>query len=156
MKRLYFKKEEKVIRQVQGYIEIPDEYTQVYDDIMPLLDKFSSTEIKILLILSKRANEDNGIYITNHVYEEIVKDFQKKFTRRYFYMCIEKLTNEKMLVKLSKSSYHVNPLYIWRNEQKKRDELVEEIYNGNQFSNYKIVEEKILIEEPKEFYNKIE
>ena len=149
MKRFYFKTQEKVITEKQGYVEFEENYTQLYDNVLSLtLQLKSLLDIQILLFLSKNSNKYNVFNINALLFEQIKKSLNKDFTERTFYNSIKNLIDAKLVVKMTKGQYQINPIAIWRESQKERDEIIGAIIEGKEYPNYKITSESSYVEEP--------
>jgi len=143
MSRFYFKTEEIVTTQKKGYIEIEDNYTQLYDNVLDLTKKLSSLlDMQIFLYLSKNSNKLN-VFNTNKLLQtQIQEDIGKEFNEQTFYKCIDRLCHSKLVVKLAKGQYQLNPLTVWRESQVDRKTLIDAIIEGKQIESFNIVEEE--------------
>lgn len=148
MKRFYFKTQEKIITEKQGYVEFEENYTQIYDNVLTLTQHLNSLlDIQILLYLSKNSNKHNVFTTNEYLHNSIQKELNKTFTKQTFYNSIKTLANAKLIVKLTKGQYQINPLTIWRESQKERDEIIGAIIEGKEYPNYKILSERTYTEE---------
>lgn len=154
MSRYYFKTEEKIVKQKQGYVEIEDNYTQIYDNVLALTLKLNSLlDIQILLYLSKNCNHKNVFNANTMLHSRIQKELDKKFSEKTFYSSLKALTDAKLIVKLTKGQYQINPLAVWRESQKDRAEIINAILEGKEHENYKILSESTTVEEPLTTYS---
>lgn len=153
MSRYYFKTEEKITKQKQGYVEVEDNYTQIYDNVLSLTLKLNSLlDIQILLYLSKNCNQQNVFNANSLMYHRIQKELNKIFTERTFYNSLKTLSDAKLIVKLTKGQYQINPLAVWRESQKDRADIINAILEGKEHDNYKILSESTTVEEPTTTY----
>ena len=153
MSRYYFKTEEKITKQKQGYVEVEDNYTQIYDNVLSLTLKLNSLlDIQILLYLSKNCNQQNVFNANSLMHQRIQRELDKTFTERTFYNSLKTLSDAKLIVKLTKGQYQINPLAIWRESQKDRAEIINAILEGKEHDSYKILCESTTVEEPTTTY----
>lgn len=149
MSRYYFKTEEKITKQKQGYVEIEDNYTQIYDNVLNLTLKLNSLlDIQILLYLTKNCNKQNVFNANALMYQKLQNELNKTFTERTFYNSLKTLSEAKLIIKLTKGQYQINPFAVWRESQKDRADVINAILEGKEHENYKIISESTIIEEP--------
>lgn len=153
MSRYYFKTEEKITKQKQGYVEVEDNYTQIYDNVLSLTLKLNSLlDIQILLYLSKNCNQQNVFNANSLMHQRIQRELDKTFTERTFYNSLKTLSDAKLIVKLTKGQYQINPFTVWRESQKDRSEIINAILEGKEHDSYKILSESTTVEEPTTTY----
>lgn len=146
MSRYYYNTEETVTTKKKGYIEIEDNYTQVYDNVLDLTKKLSSLlDMQIFLYLAKNSNKHNVFNTSKTLQTDIKKDLEKEFNEATFYKCIERLVNAKLLIKLTKGQYQLNPLTVWRESQVDRRKIIDAIIDGKQLDSFEIVEEEKVV-----------
>jgi hypothetical protein len=139
MSRFYFNTEEKTITQKKGYVEVEDNYTQIYDNVLNLTTKLSSLlDLQILLYLSKNVNKHNVFNTNQLLHDNIQKTLNRTFTKMTFYNSLESLVKSKLIVKLTRGQYQINPLAIWRESQSLRAEIINAIIEGKEHPNYVI------------------
>lgn len=132
MKRYYFETEETKVTKKKGYIEIEENYTQVYDNLLKLTFNMKSiTEIQLLFYLCTHSN-DQGIFNNNQLLlENFNKESPSTISRPTFYTALQNLCNNKIIIKLTKGQYQLNPLVIWRDSLSNREEHIIEILESD-------------------------
>lgn len=141
VKRYYFQTEETVTTTRKGWLEIEEEFVQVYDCIIavsPFLKNGASYQL--LLWLGVNMNAMNTI----HIGEKILDDFNKhlrshcdecEISRSTFFRAVDELTKAKVLTKVARAFYYLNPHFFWKGTQKARIEfLQEEMKDGRTIS----------------------
>lgn len=147
MKRIYFNKEETKVTKIKGYVEIDDEYIQIYKSMFSLTGKLKSiTDFQLLLFLAQQSNESNLFYSNDWLYNQfnkvIEKDFNTTITKMTFQRCLLNLVNAKIVIKLSRGQYQLNPFVIWKNTLAEREEHLTEIMESDSIKPHYILENK--------------
>lgn len=146
MKRLYFQTEEVITKTKKGYVEIEDSYTQVYDNLLSLSFKMKgATDTSLMFFLFKQSTKV-GVFSTNqHLYDQFCTDSVKAgklaVTRQAFNNSVRHLSDLKIIVRLSKGHYQLNPFLIWKDSSKEREYHIEQIMKSDNDNHYKVIEE---------------
>ena len=132
MKRIYFNKEETKITKIKGYVEVDDEYIQIYKSMFSLTGKLKSiTDFQLILFLAQSSNDSNLFYSNDWLFNKFNKILETEFkitiTRMTFQRCLLNLVNAKIVIKLSRSQYQLNPFVIWKDSLTEREEHITEI-----------------------------
>jgi hypothetical protein len=139
IKRFWWEKEEVTTstRKVKGYIEVENDYSQIYHNIFKyscnIDDKWA---LRYLLWLLPQANKNGNIphsdYILNAFIKELSNNGVKKTPslgtlRNSFTL----LVKHNILIKYSYNNYQLNPAIIWGEEIKDRIAMIEELKKGD-------------------------
>jgi len=129
---MYFETKQVVTTRTKGYIEYETNFTQLYHSFQKVATKFKSvSEVCILLHYCREAN-NKGVITTNE------KDYDKficehiqmggnPINRINFSKAIRNMSDNKVLIKLSRGVYQLNPLLIWNDSVESRKEIIEDI-----------------------------
>ena len=131
-RRYYFEKEETVTKRVKGYVEIEDSYTQIYDNLSKVLPKLTSIVDVQFLFYACTISGTKGSFISderlhNNFNEHLRTNGGEHISRYTLTKTIQHLLNNQIVVKLSKGSYQLNPLLIWRDKISERVETIDTI-----------------------------
>jgi hypothetical protein len=129
-KRLYYEKEETVVKKTTGYIEVDLDFIQVFRDILESvmhLNTLAST--KILFYIMTQTTERTGLFsTTQNSYDDYSKwCIKRKFTPFSiitYRNSIKELFDCGIILKVSKGNYRMNPMYIWGDKIENRNNLV--------------------------------
>lgn len=124
-------------QEIKDYFKV-DDYTQVYDNMIFLSKNLTATEIRLCLLFTKLSSEQNVFNTNDLFFKKCKKELSLEFSKVTFYSAINKLEKEKILVKLQKGQYQVNPLLLWRASQVSKKELLENIIADRQLDNFNI------------------
>lgn len=130
MKRLYYETEtETRTVKKKGYIEVDDQYTQIYDSLSRLTFKMKSlTEVQLMFFFCINSN-DHGIFSSN---ERSYLDFIRytkanqgaEISKVTFFNSIKNLADNKIFIKLNRGQYQLNPFLIWRDSLNERTDAI--------------------------------
>jgi hypothetical protein len=149
-KRYFFQTEETVTTTRKGYIEIDEEFVQVYDCITrvsPFIKMGASYQL--LLWLGTTMNPMNGITIAKKTFNDFNKHLKTdcencEISARTFTRAVEELRKAGILTKAARSLYYINPHFFWKGTKNARiNFLTEETKDGG------IVSYNPQIEDPK-------
>lgn len=157
MKRIYFNTKEIITRERKGYIEVEDNYTQIYDNLFNLSLKMKSpTDFSLLLFACKKANK-TGMFITDEsFYKSYIKESKNNITRQTFTNSIKNLNLAKIFIKISRGSYQLNPILIWKDSVSNRENIIKDLYDDSSLKDYTLLESTETVEEPKITYSLLE
>lgn len=132
MKRIYFDKREVKVTQTKGYFELDEDYTQIYNSLFRLTGKMKSkVDFQLFTYLCSTASSNGMIYTNQGFYEKFnllnMQNGAESITRTTFQNSIKNLTDGKILIKVGKGEYQLNPFYIWKDTIQKRKEVTTEI-----------------------------
>ena len=146
-KRVYFETEDTIIKRKKGWFEIELDYTQIYNNIAPLIVKLKDKwAIKYLFWIIPQSNEENMLPHS----EMIMKNFQEWLRSqniedvpsvKSIKDAVTELIKNKIFIKHGNNCYQLNPLFIWSDSTNKR---IEHIKSLNEHTDVDIH----LIEEP--------
>lgn len=130
-KKVTVQTEEATIKRVTKTMEIDFDFTQVYDCMYSLSFSLKSPiSFQILFFLLKSLNSDNIININT----KVVNDFNREkiehgfkgISEQTFYKCMKELTKARIVTKLTRGSYFMNPQVLWKDDKDKRVEFIRE------------------------------
>lgn len=130
-KRIYFNTEKTVTVIKKGYIELDEDFTQVYKSFSSIALKIDNgISWKLLFYLLSEANNMNGIDVSIHGFNRF-SDFLnnnkvKNISRATYYRCITELCIAGALTKYSKGHYYLNPYLFWQSDKKSRIEFLKD------------------------------
>ncbi len=132
MKRIYFQTEEIKTVKKKGYVEIDDSYTQVYDCLFKIAFKMKSiVETQLLFYFCSKATEQGVFYTDDKSYKEFVKHAElnggASISKVTYFSAIKNLLDNKVIVKIAKGQYQLNPFLLWKASSSERLEHIEEI-----------------------------
>lgn len=132
MKRIYFQTEEIKTVKKKGYVEVDDSYTQVYDCLFKLAFKMKSiVETQLLFYFCSKATEQGVFNTDDKSYKEFVKHAEinggTSISKVTYFSAIKNLSENKIIVKLTKGQYQLNPMLLWKSTSSERIEHIEEI-----------------------------
>lgn len=133
-KRHWFQTEEtKTVTTVRkGWVEIDEDFTQVYDSFLALSkDLQYKVSWQLLFWLFKQMNDNNGIQIGKHTFETFNKYLlidcpDCVISRPTFDRAVNDLINVKVLTKVGKGFYYLNPHLFWKGSKKNRIEFIKD------------------------------
>lgn len=137
--RIYFETEETVTKKSKGWIEVENDFTQVYNQFWRIAASLKSlTTIKLLFwLLSHEANKENGIRSGKIVFDKFNADLESegidKVGLRTFNSSFDELLKLETLTRVGKGHYYFNPHVFWKDGKKERlgfitDEVKEKKY----------------------------
>jgi hypothetical protein len=137
MERIYFETEQTTITRSKGYIEYDTNFTQLYHSFQKVAAKFKSvSEMCILLHFCRVASSHGVITTSNRDYDIFIKEHLAmggaSVNRFTFSKAVKNMTDNKILVKVSKGIYQLNPLLIWNDSLQNRKEVITEIAQAEQ------------------------
>lgn len=128
-KRVQVKTETKIIERTTQTVEIDFDFTQVYDCMYSLSFQLRSPiSFQLLFYILKTVAEDNMVYLGKDVYRKFNKEMQEHsnngISEQSFYNCIKELIAAKIMTKISRGSYFLNPYVLWKDDKNKRVEFI--------------------------------
>lgn len=131
-KRMYFETEQVITTRTKGYIEYETNFTQLYHSFQKVATKFKSVSEMCILLHYCREATNNGIITTNEQdYNKFIDEHLRmggaSINRVNFSKAIKNMTDNKVLVKMSKGVYQLNPLLIWNDSIESRKEIITDI-----------------------------
>jgi hypothetical protein len=132
MKRLCFETEETKITRKKGYIEVDDNYTQIYDNLSKLTFKMKSlVEAQLMFYLCTKVSNE-GYFYSNQLLYTNFKSFSKdaggiNITDRTIATAIKNLSENKIIIKHAKGQYQLNPFLIWKDSIADRSKLITDL-----------------------------
>lgn len=139
-KRYYYEKTETTTINRKGYIEVDNDYTQLYNCFTKVAAKITSANTFKLLfwLLANKVSDSNGINCSMHSYKEYNQYLKEhcgddcEINYRTFLRSIKDLKESGALTQVGKGHYYANPYMFWQEEVTKRTELLlEEAKDGN-------------------------
>jgi hypothetical protein len=131
-KRMYFETEQVITTRTKGYIEYETNFTQLYHSFQKVATKFRSVSEVCILLHYCRVASNKGIITTNEQdYDKFIDEHRRmggdSISRINFSKAIKNMTDNKVLIKLSRGVYQLNPLLIWNDSVESRKEIIEDI-----------------------------
>lgn len=129
-KRIYFETEETITKKSKGWIEVEEDFTQVYNQFWRLAAKMKSIiTVKLLFwLLSHEANKMNGLSSGKHVFEKFNKDLATEgidpIALRTFHASFDELIKLEALTRVGKGQYYFNPYLFWKDGKKERQDFI--------------------------------
>lgn len=157
-KKIGIKREEVLLKRTTDYIELDFDFTQVYDCMYSLSFSLRSpTSFQLLFYILKTASKDNIIGINKQLYKSFIKEMlshtNNQVSEQTFYSCIKELTDAKIITKLSRGQYFLNPYVLWRDDKDKRVEFVSSEELSRNGLTYNPVEKISTVKEDEVVYN---
>lgn len=127
-RRIYFQTEEITTVKKKGYIEIDEDFTQVYKSFNLIAPKIRSVWSWQLLfwIMANATTESNGVVLGNQAFEKFSKHLTKPITSVTFYNCVKDLVDAGCLTKVGKGHYYLNPYIFWFADKASRVEFIQD------------------------------
>lgn len=147
-RRVYFTTEETTTVKRKGWIEIDEDFTQVYKSFNLLANKIDSpTSWKLLFwIMANASNDQNGIEVNKRTFEQFNADQVKKVGLANYYRCIDELCQAGAITKVGKGHYYLNPYIFWSSDREARITFIQdEKKDNNTLSVNPLVEYKLLV-----------
>jgi hypothetical protein len=150
-KRIYFQTEETVTTKKKGWVEIDLDYTQFYECLGKTIATLNSImSVKLLCWSFSQINKENMFSFN----DEMINDFNRwlednggtSYNNRSVYNALKELIDKKIVIKWSRGSYQLNPIYIWSDSIEKR---IKHLQEKGMYDQYE------LIEEPRVEYKKL-
>lgn len=132
-KRKYYEKETVKVTKEKGWVEIPVDFTQIYDCFNAISPNIkSATTFKLLFwLLANKMNDENGINCSINSFNDFNKYLTKKcgeecsITYVTYLRCIRELKDSGALTQVGKGHYYANPNMFWRDDKEKRETFLE-------------------------------
>jgi hypothetical protein len=149
MKRVYYEVEKKIETiSKKGYVEVDDNYTQMYDSLSKLSFKMKSlVENQFLFFACTHAN-DEGVFLSdermfNRFNKYAEENGGKSVNRATFTRSIQNLTESKIFIKLNRGQYQLNPFLLWRDSVTERTNVLTTICESKDKEKYMLNEPEI-------------
>lgn len=141
MKRIYFETEEIKKVKKKGYIEIDNEYIQLYKSMFNVSGKLKSiTDFQLFLFLAEHCTKMNlfnsNEFLYNQFNKQLKDQFDKEITKMTFYNCLSNLVEAKLAIKLTRGQYQLNPLMVWKDDVKDRESHITSIIESEDSIKY--------------------
>jgi len=152
-KKVAVKTEESLIKRTVQTVEIDFDFTQVYDCMYSLSFRLrSASSFQLLFYFLKHMSADNMIGITSEIYNNFASEMKqhsgKTISRQQFYNCLSDLTNAKIITKITRGQYFLNPHVLWRDDKLKRIEFIKQESLSKNYLAYNPKENLHYLEEP--------
>jgi hypothetical protein len=127
-RRIYFDTEEITTVKKRGWIEIDEDFTQVYKSFNLLANKIDSpTSWKLLFwIMANASNDQNGVEINKRTFERFNKDHSKTISIATYYNSIDELCKAGAITKVGKGHYYLNPYIFWSADREARITFIQD------------------------------
>lgn len=142
-KRYYFQTEETTVVTRKAFIEIEEDFMQVYHNFLSVSPFLKvGTSYQLLFWLGVNMNDSNTI----HIGETTLNDFNKylyshcekcSISRATFFRAVDELNKANILTKVSRAFYYLNPHFFWKGTQKARIEFLRDEHAENKSITYK-------------------
>ena len=131
MARVYFETEENVSRKKKMWVDIDVNYTQMYDNIFKSIGKLKShLDVMLVLYMTRKMNKDNVIMFNGMTTDAFINDLfdvgNHKYSKAAVTKALVNLIEAKLIVRLTRGQYHVNPMFFWKDDIIKRVEQIKE------------------------------
>lgn len=152
VKRYHFQTEETVTTVRKGWIEIEEDFVQVYNSILtvsPFLHL--GVSYQLLYWLGVSMNETNTI----HIGEKTLEDFNKHLnsinngytiSRTTFFRAVDELKKNNVLTKISRAFYYLNPHFFWKGTKNARIDFLKDEHLENKYISHNPNKTEILNE----------
>ncbi len=136
-KRYFFEKEETTVKKIKGYLEVENDYSQIYHNIFKyscnIDDKWA---LRYLLWLLPQANKNGIIPHSDFILENFSKDLLANGVKKIpsvgtLRNSFTLLVKHKVLLKYGYNNYQLNPAIIWREDLKERVKMIEQMDSNN-------------------------
>jgi hypothetical protein len=129
MKKIAYQTSETTTIVRKGYVEIDEDFTQVYKSFANISIKINNgASWKLLFYLISEANDMNGIDISNIAYKRFVKFLQGRgadaISQPTYYRCVKELLLAGAITKVGKGHYYLNPYIFWQSSKDNREEFL--------------------------------
>jgi len=127
-RRIYYQKEEVTTVKKKGYIEIDEDFTQVYKSFNLIAPKIRSVWSWQLLfwVMANATTDSNGVVLGGQSYEKFNTQLTKGITSATFYSCVKDLVDAGCLTKVGKGHYYLNPYIFWNSDKTSRIEFIQD------------------------------
>lgn len=135
-KRIYFNTEETTTTVKKGYLELDEDFTQVYKTIAEISHRINNgVSWKILFWLLSNNNDNNGVIIDKDTYKRFILYLEGHnstiVSRPTFDRSVKELLEAGVLTKVGKGHYYLNPYIFWQNDKQSRVEFItSEVVDG--------------------------
>lgn len=132
MTRIYFETEENITRKQKMWVDVDANYIQMYSNIFKSISKLKSQLDTLLVVyMTKNMNKENVISISSLVVDAFINDIidagGHKYSKGAVHKSLGALVEAKLIIRLAKGQYHINPMFFWKDDIIKR---VEQIKDG--------------------------
>lgn len=130
-RRVYFNTEKTVTVIKKGYIELDEDFTQVYKSFSSIALKIDNgISWKLLFYLLSEANNMNGVDVSAHCFKRFADFLEQnganKISSATYYRCINELCKAGALTKYSKGHYYLNPYIFWQADKSSRVKFLQD------------------------------
>jgi hypothetical protein len=139
-RRVYFNTEQTTTVVRKGYIEIDEDFTQVYESFSSIAIKIhSGNSWKLLFWMLSNSSQENGIQVSNRSFEKFnnfIKDSGADIiSKPTYYRCVKELVEAGAITQVGKGHYYMNPYAFWKDDKNKRITFItDEIKDGGSIS----------------------
>jgi len=139
-RRVYFNTEQTTTVVRKGYIEIDEDFTQVYESFSYIAIKIhSGNSWKLLFWMLSNSSQENGIQVSNRSFEKFNKFIQDSgadvVSKPTYYRCIKELVESGAITQVGKGHYYMNPYAFWKEDKSKRINFItDELKDGSSLS----------------------
>jgi hypothetical protein len=129
-KRIFFETEEVVRKTRRGYIDLNMDYFQFYNIAFHYIASLSNNCAKdFILWIMSRVDGNNEFMYNKTIYDDFIKDLAtiarpKTYTENTLHVSIRELIDNKILDRIGRGKYRVNPALFWSDDTTKRIEAV--------------------------------
>jgi len=128
MKRIYYNTEETTTVTRKGYIELDEDFTQIYKSFSKLAPYIhNGTSWKLLIWLLANNNDSNGLLINKKTFEDFrayLDNYAILISRPTFDRCVNELKQAGIITKVGTGHYYLNPFLFWQDDKQKRMEFI--------------------------------
>lgn len=118
-----------------GRVEVECSYTRVYHSALPLLAVLSPAARSLIDHLCAVMQDGNVVFSNRPMRYSFIKHMEKagvRITDGSVVRCFVELAEKRLLLKVRRGVYRVNPEYFMKNKAEKRDQLIRASYENDQ------------------------
>lgn len=124
-KKVTVEVQESTIKRVTKTTEIDFDFTQVYDCMYSLSFALKSPiSFQILFYVLRSIDSSNMLVINKIIFDKFNEEKKshgfKEISEQTFYNCIKELTKAKIITKMTRGTYFVNPYILWKDDKENR------------------------------------
>ena len=129
-KRIFFNTQKTTTVIQKGYIELDEDFTQVYKSFSSIAIKIDSgNSWKLLFWILSNASNQNGIEVSNRTHALFNKFLVEKgcieISKSTYYRCITELSDSGAITKVGKGHYYLNPYIFWQDDKASRIKFIQ-------------------------------
>lgn len=130
-KKIFFNTQKITTVVQKGYIELDEDFTQVYKSFSGIAIKIDSgTSWKLLFWILSNSSSHNGVEVSNRTHALFNRFLSEKgcneISKATYYRCITELSESGAITKVGKGHYYLNPYIFWQDDKNSRIKFIQD------------------------------